>query len=170
MVGISDVRRFAAIDGYKVTIQRGIGKSEIGCLLSHLQIIEAAKFYDLDYVTIYEDDIEFHPDFINLFDMSVVPDNWDMIYLGGNDIKPVIHVNDKISKLTGTFTTHAYMIRNNMFDRLIELLTWAEKQVDLYYCDLHPYINAYGFRPKLAFQRACYSDIQNNFMNYNSIR
>lgn len=166
---IKDVERFPAIDSNTINLYRNISRGEIACLLSHFELLKAAKWFDLDYVTIYEDDVEFNPDYNTLFDLNDVPADWDMIYLGGNDIKPVIEINKHVSKLTCTLTTHAYLVRNTIFDRLINLVSPAEKQIDLYYADLHSQINAYGFRPKLAWQAQGYSDIQNNSMDYSNL-
>jgi len=169
LIGITDVHRFSAIDAYDVKIKRSINKGETGCLLSHLDLIKAGKWFNLDYLIIFEDDVEFHPGFNKLFDLSLIPGDWDMIYFGGNDIHPATRINDRVSKLNCTYTTHAYMIRNTIFDKVIELIGPAEKQIDVYYADLHPTINAYGFRPKIAFQRECYSDIQNRSIKYKSL-
>ena len=54
----------------------------IGCLESHLEILRIAKMKKLNSVMILEDDARIAPR--SMYIEKSPPDDWEMIYLGGN--------------------------------------------------------------------------------------
>lgn len=81
------VRRVKAIDGKKVPSPKGWkgGGGAWGCYRSHLRLIEQALNDGVDSILLMEDDAVFCEDFttrVKAF-FEAVPDDWGMIYLGG---------------------------------------------------------------------------------------
>lgn len=142
----------------------------VGCVLSHVKILEEAKKLNLKNVLILEDDVEFYPDYIEKFKKAAsdLPSDWDLFYLSGNtDSDKLQHFSGNIFRCFGTFTTHAYAVNNNMFDEIIEGQLKLEHPADVFYNKITlPKCKGYIIRPYLCRQRASHSDIVNGFRNY----
>jgi hypothetical protein len=169
-----DVTKYKAIDGKELDTSKfkhnpNLLLGELGVMETHINIIREAKESEFSSILIVEDDVQFTNEINDLKGyMDSVPDNWDMIYFGGNHIygKPPIKVNDKIIRLNKTVALQCVAIRNTVYDKILNLTRLRNKQIDGYYSDLHPVINAYGFTPNMAVQTIDYSDIQNKVVNY----
>ena len=149
----------------------------VGCLLSHVGVIEDAKKRGLEKILILEDDVEFCENFTNKFDKFVndLPDNWDMFYLGGsahtnNSNKQFLtSITDNIAKTTCTMTTSSYGINKNIFDIVIEnALKMIEPIDSMYKYRIQSGYNCYVTRPNLAWQKPGHSDIANAHRDYTS--
>lgn len=168
--GISNqIDKFNAIDGNNIPNQTKLLNGELGVLETHIKLIEKCKNDKLNNVLIMEDDVYFTNEFNNLDSlMSFVPEDWDLLFLGGNHIygKPPLKINEKIIKTNHTVALHCVAIKNTMFDVILEILQKKSKQVDSYYADLQKGFNSYCFYPNLAKQSIDYSDIQNKVVDY----
>jgi hypothetical protein len=168
---ISNVVRYKAIDGDKIYNPTKMLNGELGILLTHLTLIKECKKRNYENVLIFEDDLVLNDHYNNLDRyMSLIPNDWDFIYFGGNHVyggKPE-KINDNILKLNYTVALHCVAIKNTMFDIIINKLGKFEKQVDASYADLHKSVNSYGITPNIAIQKEGYSNIQNKTVNYNS--
>lgn len=171
---IIDVERISGVDGSlleesKVISQDGlvVSKGDIGCSLSHLSVVKTAKKLNLNNYIVFEDDVEFHPEFNSLFNEYIkqVPNDWDAIYFGGSHQVSPIMVTENVAKLVKTYTTHAMIIKNTLYDSLIELWNKAEK-VDISISQLQNEFNFYGFIPSLISQRDGFSDILQRDVSY----
>jgi len=117
--------------------------NEIGCLKSHIEVLKKAKELDLDYVTILEDDIIICADWESRLErlLRITPKNWNHLYLSGEPnesellskqyIKPInfapfLHVEKSVDTM-GAFS---YIIRNDIYDLLIEKLASLTLPVD----------------------------------------
>jgi hypothetical protein len=100
--------------------------------------------------------------------MAQVPDDWDMLYIGGNHLEgePVRMISDNVGRLNLSYANHCVAIRSRLFGKIRSLLKRNEKQVDVYMAGLHKECKAYGFFPALAWQRESFSNIHNRIMNY----
>lgn len=165
-----EVERFSAFEPDSGSNK--LRKGELGVLLSNLAILKEAKEKNYNSILIFEDDVEFHPQFGQLFDSfyNEVPANWDMIYFGGNHVGGASQVSINILKIYGSYAIHSIVVRNTMFDWLIENIAKAEKPVDVYYADLHRSHNVYCFYPHLAWQRPDFSDINQCNVDYDFLR
>lgn len=172
-----NVERVSGIKGNPSGLQT-VGKpGDVGCTLSHVKCVQIAKDRGWSEVVIFEDDATFKDGFNVLFDnyFSQVPSDWEMVYFGGNhwgrDLKmkynpQLTRVSPNIARTTHTLTTHAYIIRDSMYDAVIEHLGKASKQVDVMYADLQSSYNVYTFRPSLVWQIPCRSDINGKDCDY----
>jgi len=77
-----------------------ITKSEFGCLLSHLWCLNDIKTNKYKNAIIFEDDIIFHKDFINLF-KNIYSIKYDFLILGACDFNFV--------------SIHQYKVKNNLY-------------------------------------------------------
>lgn len=127
------VVRFAAVDG--VLLERPdwwtSSAGAWGCLHSHLATIAAADRAVLESVAIFEDDAFFCPSFPDRYRRfaAEVPDDWDMIYLGGQHLDPKLRPPVPLAGSTEVLVpwavqrTHAYMVRHTAYRLLLDLLT-----------------------------------------------
>ena len=166
------VERFQAIDSNDFKIQYPTKASACGCALSHYFIIERAKMLGFKAVMVFEDDVELKPRFTHELEkcMGDLPEDWDMLYLGGSHKAKPVPVTNNIYKVVKTLTTHAYIMRSSMFNRAIELLRNIEQPVDGIYADLQKEFNVYITNPPIAWQREGFSDIEGRNMAYDWIK
>jgi len=166
------VERFSAFDGTIVEIANSpLNDGQTGCALSHLEIIEICKSKEYSNCLILEDDIQFDEELNNKLPniMEQVPDNWDMLYFGGNHAAnnpnapgKLVKVTENIFKVTHCFTTHSYAIKNTVYDKIISCFD-GTAPIDTSFSRVQPYINCYVIRPHLAWQRPSYSEIAGKF-------
>ncbi len=129
-----------------------------GCAMSHIGIIKLAKARNYKYVLILEDDATFIDDFNP--ELLELPDNWDMLYLGGNHhIEPASsQPNVGIRRIKKTTRTHSYIVRNNLYQKIIDEVVGYPYPIDMYYArEIQPYYNCYCI--DITYQRSGFSDI-----------
>ena len=90
------------------------GAGAWGCRLSHLELMAKAIQSDLP-VFILEDDFLLAPDFTERLDrfLSLLPDDWDGIWLGGEHGQRPQVVNTEVVRCTCTYRNHAYLMRGH---------------------------------------------------------
>jgi GR25 family glycosyltransferase involved in LPS biosynthesis len=189
-IGI-DVERISAVDGSSV-FTMGIHKNAgaYGLMLTNINIIQNARQNNYETILILEDDVMFIENFNELFNEKIksLPDNWDLLYLGGNnrfdigrfnlitgDPNFVVNkesyktLNHELSKTTWTQTTHAVAINSRFYNSLMYGISRNSRlPIDNIYCILQQEgCNAYTFLPSLALQRPSFSDIENRFWDHN---
>ena len=149
-------------------IVAGIRDETKTCFQSHMKCIQLAKENKLPYILILEDDAVFI-DGANDILCNVLNEvqqyEWDMFYLGANLQQPTIKVSETLLKLTGAYTTHAYMVHERFYDTLLNLSHLYE--IDMHYNELMPKHNIYMCNPIIAYQLPSYSDLQNGYRDYN---
>jgi len=169
--------RIEAIDGNPNNLPNAISKGHVGCVLSHIKCLEMAKANGWKSVLIFEDDVEFKKFADVLFNewWKEVPDNWDMLFLGGNhfghrsELKKnpqIVKYSDHLYRTYYTITTHAIAVKHTMYDYMLERLRKLKKEIDREYAEAQEYFNVYTFKPNLAWQRTDFSDITNKECDY----
>lgn len=164
--------RISAFDGSKLEGNyTPLIRGEIGCRTSHLNIIKKAKEEGLNNILILEDDFEFCDDFESKFKnyINQLPEDWQWIYFGGSHFEEPTKVTNNIYRVNKTYTTHAYAIKSEIYDKLIETLEIFEP-ADVRLAALQKELNTYVTIPHLIYQRDGFSDIQNNNVSYEGIR
>ena len=146
----------------------------VGNHLSHAYCIEMSYNLYHQNCLIFEDDVQFLYDKNTTWDImrqiiEELPDNWDMLYLGGNmDKYKAYRFSEHLVKVDGILSTHAYSINRNIMQKLIII----NKDIsilhnDTYYADnIIPKHNVFIVFPMLAGQRTGYSDIENKNVDY----
>ncbi len=149
-----------------------VSRGDLGCTLSHLKVARIAKAKGLRNYLVFEDDVELHNDFNTVFEeyFLQVPQDWQMLYFGGNHDKPITEINAHVSKMERTFTTHAFAAKSSIYDEMIKVLGAEDDKVDICISSLHSQFPCYVFRPHLAFQRAGFSDILEKHDDYQHLR
>lgn len=178
--------RFSATDGQ--TLPGGYNKTykgEIGGTISHLNVLKKAKEENLSNVLILEDDVEFISNFNDIFQqrMKFVPDNWEMLFFGGNHVGGLSIINPFVAKMNKSYAIHAYAVKNIVFDIIIDHLERSVDRVlgtsemlkpsvaaDYYLAMLHSGTNSYCFKPPLAHQKPGFSDLQQTVVNYDFLK
>jgi glycosyl transferase family 25 len=167
---IGKVERFSAIDGnsQKIPDTWIQSKGAYGCLSSHIEIVREAQAKRHQYVLIFEDDVVLAADFIQQFNRYIaeVPDDWDMLFLGGLHQTSPQTVTKNIVKLTNTYCTHAYALHQRLFEHFIEINQRHCAPVDVNNFKLQEQFNCYCFHPPLAWVEDGYSDIAGRQCNW----
>ena len=96
----------------------------IGCSLSHIGCIQKAKELGWDYVIIFEDDIKIDnkKKCLEKFNKYINQDFWEVLYLGCWNVTAPTKVCEDLAKVNKAWTTHAYIIKSNYYDTIIENL------------------------------------------------
>lgn len=136
------VERFSAIDGDVLNFeQEGLisdlsdlglieNKNALGCLLSHLKVIEDAKKKNYKKILIFEDDILISKEFKDRI-KECKNINWSILYLGASQFNwDNIDLSSKFYECENTLGTFAYAIDHELFDEVIETLKNSKKSVD----------------------------------------
>lgn len=140
----------------------------MGCLESHLNVIQIAKKRKLKKIWIMEDDVVFTKNILQ-FPNYPPEEKWDMLYPGANVTNLLKkEVYEKWNQVT-CLTTHSYIITEKMYDNLIKLINQnLNKQIDVIYNEIvHEKYIALSHYPNLINQLPDYSDIEGKYVTYN---
>lgn len=162
---LDGVRRFPALDGWTLEVPHGWDGSPgaYGCLRSHLAVVREARRLGLSSILIFEDDVVFDSDFNAKFSRYIrqLPSDWDMLLFGGLHVyvRPQ-RISENISRLTNSYSTFAYAVKQTIYDAFIELNSQSLEPVDKVNAILQRTFNCYCFMPHLAWVEENYSDTQ----------
>jgi hypothetical protein len=168
------VTRLSAIDGNTVPYEGRLPAGAVGNAMSHARILRIAKEENLQSVLIFEDDVEFVERLQDKFNLWVnqLPKDWQLLYLGGNHnwVHDIPLCAPNLMKITNTYATHAYAVRNTLFDLVIERLEALSTEGDVIMAEIQKVSNSYCFRPHLAYQRPGISDVFNVYVDYSFLK
>ncbi len=97
-----------------------------GCVQSHISAINIAKMNKLNYVLVFEDDIELNVtpeefnDSINTALDTLNNLKWDVLMLATVNANKVQY-DSMISKVTNATTSSAYIVKSSYYDKLLKL-------------------------------------------------
>lgn len=162
--GLSHVRRQSAIDARTLApsgVPGALLPAQNACKLSHVAAVRAARDNGAEHITIFEDDAFFTPDLDARFAqaMSELPQDWEMLYLGAYHLSRPLPVSSHIVRATEAVTTHAYVVRQTIFDRFITFNETCAEAVDCCNVQLQAERPCYCIEPNLVGQEAGYSDV-----------
>lgn len=160
----------------------------IGCTMSHLALLEQAVAEKASHVLILEDDIQFlNPsDIRTYFDQFLEEyrktahenEPWDVILLSGNNFPPCVSVNPNGLQIWNCNTTTGYLVNGhyiatlakNVREGLMLLLRNPTQKpkyaIDIYWKQLQQRDRWFLIVPLTVTQRADYSDIEEQHVNY----
>jgi GR25 family glycosyltransferase involved in LPS biosynthesis len=178
------VQRFSALSGDDFPEDSVLGKryrsiglnaGQVGCTLSHRELIKKIKSKKFKSALILEDDIQFDDNLNEKipFIMDQLPEDWDIFYFGGNHVGnnpwsngSLTQVTENIFKVTHCYTTHAYAVKETVYDKIIECFKDSTiTHVDECLSRIQSQINCYIVRPHIAWQRPSFSDLRNMFLD-----
>jgi len=198
-----NVEIFKAVDGSKITLtdeikkilinyikknphkdgKYGPIKGELGCTLSHIKIWKSIinnEDLDLnDMVAIFEDDAFFYHDFDKIWNKNNIPNDVDLLYIGGRFNENYIPKNIlnwckiKNNLYVTNFedrTTHSYIISKKGAYKLLKLVEedgGIYHAIDHWLRDKIQFLKSYTILPLLCWSPLNYkSDIKRNGKNY----
>lgn len=172
---LGDLSFFNAINGHIIENPYKVSNGNFGLILTNIEIIKDAKNNNYKNILILEDDCYFTSEVLNIdtyFD--ALPDDWDMLYLGGNHNThvgnlPPKKINEKIVQLHSTLTTHFVAINNNMYDVILARLSKFDNPIDVVYTGIQKLYNVYSTYKTIAKQLNGYSDIENRVVDYSQL-
>jgi GR25 family glycosyltransferase involved in LPS biosynthesis len=155
-------------------------KFQIGCTLSHVGAIKLAKALKLPMVLIVEDDVEFLKDIrFNINQLwREIPDDWEMIYLGGAirnwAQRPTRKISDHVISPGFCDGLQAYILNEKGYDKvaneMLKFRTTNDDSVnDARFDSKNPLI-AYMIEPKSAFQISDFSELDRKVVNRKDLR
>ena len=139
----------------------------LGCLDSHRRLFDHAKNNNIETLMVIEDDIEVCENFNDNLNkvMSELPEDWDLLYLGGWNVRDKKKYSDHLDFAERVYTTHAFIVRNKFFDTVIESINSRDWKVDVLIADILPKGSCFICNPPLAWQKEGFSDIENKITN-----
>lgn len=164
--------------------------SQIGCAMSHFEIVKKAKKENLKNYLVFEDDFsfEYEPEFF--FDLLHkctfdLPNDWSMFYLGVNlfdlyGVPPIEKWSPNLYKLNCCHTTHAFSVNNKTYDLILRgcpnmenesLIKWHNENeaIDVYFSkQILSKNKCFTSNPLLSLQRPSFSDIEQKNYDYRS--
>lgn len=170
-IGI-DVERVSGIDGF-LEPPASIRPGEVGCLKSHLKVFKIAKDRGLKSFLMLEDDVEFIDDFIEKFnEIEPYIPTYEMLYFGVNPHTGTRHeVGNSIFRIMNNYAAHCVIFKESCYDDIINVLSGPlVYPVDVHYGNEQINHTAYCIRPPLASQRKSFSDINQEYVDYEFLR
>lgn len=171
---LTSIDRFTAVDGSKLPkITKGfVTPSRLALVLTNISILEDAIKNNYKSILVLEDDVEFTDQVNDMSDFfNSLPEDWDMLYFGGNHnthmgIPAPQIINDKVTKLHYTFSTHCVAFNKKCFQTVLDRIKKQDNALDVLYVDLQKSLKVYSFYPMIATQRVSFSDIENKLTDY----
>ena len=168
------VERYSAIDGKLLPVNPDnnfLDAGNMGLITTHINLLTESIKEGYESILLLEDDIYFTPEILNYEEyMDMVPDDWDMIYFGGNHNlhmgAQLNKINDKVARLHSTYGLQCIAVKNTVYKPMLEKIKEKKLPIDVYYTNLvQKKYNCYGFYPSMALQRVSFSDLQNQVMD-----
>lgn len=176
--GFSISEVFIAHEGVQLD---GTFNGNFGCVASHRGVFELICHHGWERTLILEDDFEIvYPGydsdhykwrlpFVDQWNkMSPeIPDDWDMLYLGGHyAATPIARVSEHIIRCGRMFTTSSYAVTGKFARRVCPHIQGAGP-IDSLFGHWHdlPDVKCYIFTPRLMVQYENTSDLQHRVMN-----
>ena len=172
--------QFADISGFNILRFNAIpdARGALGCTLSHIGCLEAAKSNNWDHVLIFEDDFELivTPAAFKAQMDLLLRRPWDVLMISGYVLKCDAPV-DSMCKVQDAQSTVAYAVRKSYYDTLIanfqesyaglrDSKEYRKYALDQYWKRLQVTGDWRISFPILGKQRAGFSDIENTVVNY----
>ena len=126
--------------------------------LTHYLLWKVMSYMPEDAFWSLEYDALFDPDWRGHYDdaMSVLPDDWDIVFLGGCccEGRPTTHIGKNLYEVKWPLCGHALMIRKKALPVLLEVhqKVYAPLDIALFYDSL-PKLRVYTILPRLVSQR-----------------
>jgi GR25 family glycosyltransferase involved in LPS biosynthesis len=143
----------------------------IGCLSSHIICLQYG-LQQQSNVTIFEDDVKLADDSWAIMDLAceeLSGKEWDMIYWGGNILKPFYQETAHLARLTHCQSTVAYSVNYYFIQKLLDQIPNDKfiSPIDVIYANtVIPNNNCFITVPMIASQRKGKSDIEDQVVDY----
>jgi len=149
-------------------------KGSFGCILSHYYVIKDAKEKGYKSILILEDDFEFVEGWranIQKCADDLLKYVWNMFYLSINNTPaPPKVVTENVSQPVMGLTTSAYIIKEEMYDPILDGVLKFGRQIDVFYAQvIQKRSDVYCPNRLIVKQRKSFSDIEGKVVDYSHI-
>lgn len=138
---------------------------------SHRNLIQYAKDMELENILIFEDDVFFKPNGIEIIEKaldSLQKYPWDVFYFSANIFdNPLRLIDENLLHVRGCFCVHAYSIHSRAYDKILRYNPETDKPIDAY-LTLNPF-EKYAAYPISVSQYDSVSDNIGGFIGYDNI-
>jgi glycosyl transferase family 25 len=171
------VEKFSAVDGTLLEHNTPLSNGQVGCYLSHYNLLLHCLEKKYNQVLIFEDDVAFDEGLSQFFfdNIDKVPEDWKFLYLGGNHLAQSTKLDENVHKMNYTLATHAYAVKLDIIPTILATLESDKMQhpVDVYYANLHRHIPSYVIKrgdSALIWQGDSYSDVAEAHASYDWLK
>ncbi|MFW6225345.1 MAG: glycosyltransferase family 25 protein [bacterium] len=144
-----------------------------GTKISQLSCMWYAKIKNKKSLLIIQDDAVFRENTNKIFDKAINElknIEWDVLYLTLNHRETPIKVSNHVVKVTGGFSSLAYITKPNMWNVYLEKALLSGKEMDVFAKDyIQKNYKCYCITPNLAMDIPGYSDILQGKRNYKKV-
>ena len=133
-LSLGDIEGRVSKDSYMYKNLEG-NRGELGCALSHMNLWRDNAIQNTNMFIVVEDDVVFGDKFnqkLNKY-LAKAPDDWDVIYLGGSNIRGKkvneLFIQPKLG-IKGNLGTYAMLINKDGCNKLIAQTTPLHKSID----------------------------------------
>ena len=151
----------------------------IGVIKSNLEILKIAKANNYDNVLIFEDDVLFINNPIEVLTKSIEDlkkiKNWSLFYLGANTHNPLTKVTDNLYVLKNAYAAHSFCYNKIIYNQAIKQydmtnkITKHDEILDVYLAKIQEKYPCYLVNPIITTQMPSYSDIEKKHVDYSFI-
>lgn len=169
-VGIRDTR-FVHADppdaGFKMSNFVRSPPGEFGCNLSQIKAIVHAIADAAQIPIFFEDDINFHKDAVSILESALndIPDDWEVLYLGGHPRGPYHQVGNHLVKMSKMSFGDAYCLKRgsllSFFDYWCNRISKKKAAYDMILGDFVESRKGYAVYPMICEQYVGVSQITN---------
>jgi GR25 family glycosyltransferase involved in LPS biosynthesis len=164
-----------AIDGSQIDNPTKMKNGNYGLNLTYIKIHEDWSKNKTQTVLIIEDDCCFSDNFNDELKNYIenIPKDWDIIYFGANHNYHIGYQTEKINefckKLTNSICAHIVIMKNYVFEELIQEIKKNKLENDVILSNLQKKYNAYSPNNRLTKQLENFSDIEGSITNYDKL-
>lgn len=148
----------------------------LGCLLSHISVMELSLQRNYNRIMIIEDDVSFirfvkdgkFEETLEVISKQIGSNKVDILYIGGNhNPNRLRQVHKNIYRTFGTLAAQSYILSTSIMERIVKEIKGTDKEIDVFYTHLQRTCLCYAIIPVITTQRPSYSDIVQKNVAYN---
>jgi len=167
-----EVERVSGIDGF-LEPETSIRPGELGCLKSHKKVFEIVKKRGIKSFLLLEDDVEFADNFNDRFNKieSEIP-SYEMLYFGSNPhTGSRYEISPNVKRMMNGCAAHCIIFKDTCYDDILNSLNGPVLYpVDVLYGMNQIDHATYCISPSIAWQRKSFSDINQEYVDYEFLR
>jgi glycosyl transferase family 25 len=153
-----DLNEYELINQGILSRKHNLRKGQLGCAISHYKLMENIKKNNEDIALILEDDIIIPDNFKKKLNdvLNNLPDKWDIVFLGGCNIKGKMYKDKYIipTEYGGTYNLcmHSYLVNKKSLNKLLKCFQPFYRPIDSQLRDKYKDLNVYFLYPNLILQ------------------
>tara|TARA_B110000037_G_C17024757_1_gene466876 strand:+ start:234 stop:1016 length:783 start_codon:yes stop_codon:yes gene_type:complete len=153
-----NLNRIELINNNYLTKINILKDGQLGCAYSHCKLLEKIQNENIKYALILEDDViipkNFKKQIKNI--LNYLPNEWDLLYLGGCNIKGKLinkyFIKPTINNNLYNLCAHAYIINKKSINKILKIIKPMTIPIDNQLRDNFKNINVYFVNPNIIIQ------------------